>query len=266
MIANYHTHTYRCQHAFGKDEEYVEKAIAENLEILGFSDHVPSFPRQDGYVSYYKMRYDEVDGYFNSIESLKEKYADKIDIKCGYEAEYFKDRFKEEFEFMKQRRPEYLILGQHYVDYERKNGVRGNHSDRSPMPCLETDRIKPYADIMVEAISTDLFSCVAHPDVLTYTGPEQDYYLEQMSRIIEAAIKHGVPLEYNLLGQVLGRHYPRLDFWQLAADMKATVILGCDAHEPARVAVKEEIDEAKSRLSKLGIKLIDKMELRNPFK
>ena len=39
MLANYHTHTYRCNHASGNDEEYVKKAIAENVKILGsFSD------------------------------------------------------------------------------------------------------------------------------------------------------------------------------------------------------------------------------------
>jgi histidinol phosphatase-like PHP family hydrolase len=27
MIANYHTHTMRCKHAFGTDEEYVLEAI-----------------------------------------------------------------------------------------------------------------------------------------------------------------------------------------------------------------------------------------------
>ena len=29
MIANYHTHTYRCHHASGVERDYIEKAIAE---------------------------------------------------------------------------------------------------------------------------------------------------------------------------------------------------------------------------------------------
>ena len=38
---NYHTHTKRCMHACGKDEEYVLAAIANGYEELGFSDHTP---------------------------------------------------------------------------------------------------------------------------------------------------------------------------------------------------------------------------------
>ena len=38
MIANYHTHTWRCRHADGTEREYVERAIEGGLKILGFSD------------------------------------------------------------------------------------------------------------------------------------------------------------------------------------------------------------------------------------
>ena len=41
MIANYHTHTYRCRHASGTEEEYIYQALDGGLEELGFSDHTP---------------------------------------------------------------------------------------------------------------------------------------------------------------------------------------------------------------------------------
>lgn len=265
MTANYHTHTYRCNHASGKDEEYVKKAIAENVKILGFSDHAPNAPRSDGYLSYYKMTPEEAVEYFASINSLKEKYADKIEIHAGYEIEYFRDTWKAELEFMKKTPPEYLILGQHYVDFENKDGKRGNHSDR-PLGCNDVNRIKPYADIVIEALSTERFSCLAHPEVLTYTGTEQDYYLEQMARIIEAARKYGTPLEYNLLGQRLERNYPRKDFWKLVGESGGYAVIGCDAHEPERVADKDELEKARSVLSECGVKILETIELRNPLR
>ena len=40
---NYHTHTYRCFHAYGTEEDYVQEAIRQNMQELGFSDHGP-FP------------------------------------------------------------------------------------------------------------------------------------------------------------------------------------------------------------------------------
>ena len=50
LRANYHTHTYRCQHAYGSEREYIEAAIRMGITELGFSDHVPC-PFKDGYVS-----------------------------------------------------------------------------------------------------------------------------------------------------------------------------------------------------------------------
>ena len=50
MIANYHTQTWRCNHATGNEKQYVENALKAGLGILGFADHTPYvFP--EGYSS-----------------------------------------------------------------------------------------------------------------------------------------------------------------------------------------------------------------------
>lgn len=41
MKTNYHTHTTRCMHATGSDEDYVLSAIKGSYQELGFSDHTP---------------------------------------------------------------------------------------------------------------------------------------------------------------------------------------------------------------------------------
>ena len=38
---NFHTHTYRCGHANGSEEEMVCSAIKMGIEELGISEHVP---------------------------------------------------------------------------------------------------------------------------------------------------------------------------------------------------------------------------------
>ena len=48
MKANYHTHTWRCNHASGNERQYVENAIKAGLEVLGFADHTP-YPFPAGY-------------------------------------------------------------------------------------------------------------------------------------------------------------------------------------------------------------------------
>ena len=86
MKVNLHTHTARCHHARGTDEEYVLAAIHAGDKKLGFSDHTP-LPYEDGYVNPQKMLPEELDGYIAAILSLKEKYKDQIEILVGLECE-----------------------------------------------------------------------------------------------------------------------------------------------------------------------------------
>lgn len=59
MKTNYHTHTTRCMHATGNDEDYVLSAIKGGYRILGFSDHTPWKYRTD-YVADMRMLPEEL--------------------------------------------------------------------------------------------------------------------------------------------------------------------------------------------------------------
>ena len=73
MYANYHTHTYRCNHARGSEREYIERAIARGVRVLGFSDHVP-MPFPDGHQSGFRVRIEELEDYVRTLEALREEY------------------------------------------------------------------------------------------------------------------------------------------------------------------------------------------------
>lgn len=90
MKTNYHTHTTRCMHATGSDEDYVRSAIKGGFKVLGFSDHTPWKYRTD-YVADMRMLPEELPDYVDSIRALREKYREQIDIKIGLECEYFPD-------------------------------------------------------------------------------------------------------------------------------------------------------------------------------
>ena len=75
MKANYHTHTARCGHAEGTDEEYVLAAIERGFDELGFSDHVP-WPYKNGYVHpTVRMHISQMPEYLASVRALAEKYG-----------------------------------------------------------------------------------------------------------------------------------------------------------------------------------------------
>ena len=72
MKTNYHTHTTRCMHATGDDEDYVLSAIKGGYRILGFSDHTPWKYRTD-YVADMRMLPEELPGY---VERVVRRFAD----------------------------------------------------------------------------------------------------------------------------------------------------------------------------------------------
>ena len=259
MIANYHTHTSRCHHASGTEEEYIKKAIAEGLETLGFADHAP-YVYPEGYVSHFKMTPDEAPDYYNTISALREKYRDKIEILIGYEAEYYPELWDATLEEWKKYPPEYLILGQHYVgkEYDPKNGM---HTFAKPGGA---EKLKLYVDTVIQGISTGAFTYIAHPDMVNYSG-NPHVYDEEMTRLILAAKEREIPLEINLLGVAENRLYPNEPFWKLCGALSADAIIGCDAHSPSRVAVKEEITAAYRIADKYGVNLLKKIKVKNPF-
>lgn len=262
MISNYHTHTARCHHATGKDEEYIRRAIAEGIKILGFSDHAP-YIYPSGYVSFYKMTPDEAGEYFSTLCALREKYRDEIEIHIGYEAEYYPALWKRTFDFWKSSNcPEYLILGQHFVKEEFS--ATGERIVHSASGTDERAMLTQYANTVIEGLETGAFTYLAHPDVINFHGDE-DFYRQEVERIIVAAKKLSVPLEINLLGMKIKRHYPTPIFWEVAGKHSPDVILGSDAHEPERVADKNEIAEALRFADKYSLNVIDTLALVNPF-
>lgn len=240
MIANYHTHTWRCNHAWGTEREYIEGAIASGIRVLGFSDHTPnpfSWNINDGI----RMEPAQTEGYFQTIASLKEEYKDQIRILAGVEVEYIPEEFDKLRLYLEQFGCEYMIMGQHYME-----GIYVRNLWDDEM------ELQLHVDQMIEGLSTGDFLYLAHPDLVEWHG-SQDLYTEQMTKLCHSAKEHGVPLEFNLLGFRHGRNYPDDRFWSIAAEVGNRVILGLDAHSPEEMDIIQVEQQARETLQMLGI-------------
>lgn len=258
--ANYHTHTFRCQHAEGTDESYVQAALSAGYTHLGFSDHAP-WPFASGYVSTIRMTMEELPGYIKSVHSLQTKYADKLPIYLGLESEYF-PRYHDHLLRLRDMGLEYLILGHHFTDSEECTPYVGSF-------CRTDDGVKQYADTLCAALETGLFCCVAHPDLyMRAKGSDFNTVCQKAAEDIAcAAIKAGVPLEFNLLGLSSeraghSRNYPYMPFWEHIRSMDPTVILGVDAHSPQDILDAPLYQDGLSRLKKLGYSPIQELTFR----
>lgn len=253
MIANFHTHTARCGHAEGRTEDYVENAIAGGIKTLGFSEHTPHW-YPEGFRSQIRMGPEELPAYLEEITRLKAQYAGKIEIRLGLEAEYYPDLFPILLEHLKDTPVEYLLLGQHFLFNEMNAPYSGAVTEDKAL-------LTQYCDQAIDGMYTGLFSYMAHPDLIRFQGDEAIYRAE-MSRLCKAAKECHMPLEINLLGLRLGRHYPRQLFWEIAAEHNCSVILGSDAHDPKAVWVPEAEAEALQMAERLGLNVVDRIDFR----
>lgn len=264
MIANYHTHTFRCGHASMETEkEYVEAAIKAGYKELGFADHTPmplpidADPADCARFMGIRMAMNETEDYVSKLLALREEYKNDIRIHIGFEVEYIPEVFDTLIDYLSQFPTDYIIMGQHFNSITVDKLVYFGAETRSKTVLAR------YAEMVCAGIETGKFSYVAHPDLCNFHGPIEVYERE-MSKIIECAKQHEIPLEINLLGLDSMRHYPNSVFWSLASDIGCDVILGSDAHETRGMKPERALYYAEKIIeSNKGLRLLDTLTLRS---
>jgi histidinol-phosphatase (PHP family) len=253
--ANYHTHTFLCQHATGTVDDYCRQALASGISVLGFTDHCP-YP--DGRWSSVRMNMTELSDYVQAIEQARIDYPQLI-ILAGLECEYvpeFADFQKECF--LGEFSLDYLIGAAHsYLHNGKFKGIYGE--------MLNAEQLQAYADYLCEAMSSGLYSAIAHPDLFAMAIWQWDEETESCSRkILAQASSCRMPLEINAYGlrkpqkeyaEGVRHMYPVDEFWRLAAEYDIEVLLGSDAHRPEDVW--GNTDQCAEIAKKIGLKVIN---------
>lgn len=255
-LGNFHTHTYLCGHAQGKPVDFALQAQKEGCKALGFSDHCP-FPKDfpDPWENV-RMDADEVPLYLNLIKEAAE--AVDFPVFTGFECEWdpvyeswYRDELRGKFG------AQYLVLGQHWI---MKNGLHPGSQD------IQNDKeLIMYADQVISGMKSGLFDFIAHPDLFMATMHEWTENTKAVSRaIIDAAVDLNIPIEINGYGLAkttqetnrgIRQIYPYVEFWELAADSRATIICNSDAHFPNDVIFNAW--RARDFAGRFGIKVKD---------
>ena len=253
MNYNYHTHTTFCGHATGKISEYIQKAVENGIIHMGFSDHTPYFFADDKATGKI-ITSTEAKEYVASVRRMRELYKNKIDIKIGFEMEYYPDKFRDMLAFVKNLGAEYLILGQHYMKGIFTGGyhvINGKATDE--------DLINYVSDI-ITAMESGVFTYVAHPDMINYLGDES-LYEKEMRKLCIASKRTNTPLEINCQGIREGRIYPAERFWKIAGEVGCPVTIGLDAHTADAAGDKESAGKAQRLINKYNLNYIGKPNL-----
>lgn len=248
---NYHTHTYRCGHASGEDEEYVLAAIQSGIEVLGFSDHA-AYRLPD---ARYRMNYEKVEDYISSIRHLKEKYKDQITIYLGMEVEYYPS----EWDTLTYYRNEldYLILGQHRLSIE---GL-WSHAFQTK------EDLQNYVELIRQACKRGLCDYICHPDLCFYSYHGiDDVAIEIAEQLAQISLEYQMPLELNcgagvlhekqLFSDGLRHRYPIRQVFEVFEKHQCPIIIGLDAHTPERLVTEEYLNRSLEIVEGLNLNYV----------
>lgn len=254
MDYNYHTHTWRCSHATGTMREYVERAIEGGIRYMGFSDHAP-LRFEDGYESSYRVPFADAKAYCEDVAALQEEFQGKIELKAGFEMEYYPERFETMVRDVVAAGGEYLILGAHFLEPEYP--VRPQHS---MFQTESVEALQNFVKNLVAAMHTGVFTYIAHPDGIYFVG-DAETYREEVRKICIAARETETPLEINCLGIRDHRFYPNEAFWAVAGEEQAPVTFGFDAHDALSAFDGESLKKAQEIVAKYRLNYIGRPKL-----
>ena len=239
MIVDLHNHTTLCNHAEGKMDEYVEKAIEKGVEYFGFSDHAPM-----DFDTKYRMSFEQMDEYERNVLELKERYKDKINILLGYEVDYLKGHIDKR---VLDRDVDYLIGSVHFVDkwgFDNPEFI-GKYDE------LDIDEIwQTYFETIEAMAKSKLFDIVGHLDLIKiFRFMPTKNILEIAKKALLEIKKADMVLEINMAGyrKPINEPYPSFELLKEAYKINIPITFASDAHKPEQVGLysKEILKIAK---------------------
>jgi histidinol-phosphatase (PHP family) len=228
-----HMHTPLCKHAVGEPEEYAEAALARGLRGITFTCHSPM---PEGWWPQVRMDEAQFDDYISLIDRAAAAYAGRLDIRLGIESDWFPG-LEGWVEKLHRRVPLHHVLGSvHFFGPA--------YLEQFFLGDVAAFR-RQYFHHLAESAESGLFDTLAHPDLVKNFRPDE-WSFEEMQESISAALdrisKTGVAMELNTSG--LRKSYPEvnpgLPMLRLMRERKIPVVIGSDAHRPARVSADFE--------------------------
>ena len=239
MIIDLHNHTLRCNHAIGSVESYVEKAIAQNINVFGFSDHAPMH-----FDEAYRMRFDEMDAYEKDILHVKETYKKDISILLAYEVDYLEGHIAPS---VLKRKVDYFIGSVHYVG---KWGFDNPEFIGEYQNCDIDEIWQRYFDAIEALAKSNLFDIVGHIDLMKVFNflPNKDVRLIAKDAI-KAIKKADMAVEINAAGlrKPAREQYPSSPLMEMLAERDIPITFGSDAHAPEHIGLSKEAMHALAK-------------------
>jgi histidinol-phosphatase (PHP family) len=240
LKTNYHTHTTFCD---GKEsaEDMAKTAFTKGFDILGFSGH-SMYP----FASVWHIAPRDFNKYTAVIHNLKEEYNGRMQILCGFEADYVPGLTIPRMSDYAPFNPDYLIGSVHYIMNE--NGYFGADDNAEKLQAgikrlfngNAKEAVCTYFALQREMLQKGDFAIWGHPDVirmqnwkLHFFDETESWYRSELVATANSAKHSGVIAEINtgaIARETMDDVYPSADFLSILHDTGVPVMINSDAH------------------------------------
>ncbi|MFX1363761.1 MAG: histidinol-phosphatase HisJ [Promethearchaeota archaeon] len=268
VLEDYHTHNQMCNHAVGSIEDYIKKAIDKKLDLIGISDHFPyeylkSSPILIDEVPYqeYAMRLNEVDTYLSTIEKLKDKYENKIQLRVAFEVDYFKSL--ESFLNLQIKNRlndlDYILGSVHILHGKSKLFAFDDRrflSMYKEYESIDNIYVEYYHKLQDMITSEEFdFDVVSHfdlPKKYNKRAIDKEMVMKEAIKILECIKKRNLTVEINTGGlrKEIKEQYPSFEIVKEMYELDIPILLGSDAHHPNDIGYK--FTKTLKELKKIG--------------
>jgi histidinol phosphatase-like PHP family hydrolase len=108
-----HTHTAFCD-GTGDIEDFCQTAYERGLSVIGFSAHAPT-AKKTGIKTDWHLPDERLDEYIGSVNAARRRWAGKLPVYLGLEADYIKDLTSPADKDFQSLGLDYIIGSVHYI-------------------------------------------------------------------------------------------------------------------------------------------------------
>jgi len=259
MLSNLHTHCGFCD-GVGNPEEYVVKALEKGFYALGFSSHGPAH-----FSTGWTMSDKTAEEYLKTIDELKNRYKNTIQIYKGMEIDYFPGDTRNIF---LRYDLDYIIGSIHFINTPGESeffSIDGSMEafEKTLNVCAGSDIKKVvyrYYETVLEMLQKNRFDILGHLDIVKknntgnrFFNENEKWYVDLVKKIVEKISQHKVIVEVNTGGVARGytdEIYPSEWIIRECRKWDIPITLTSDAHRPENIDFY--FDEAKRIIKSAG--------------
>ena len=240
-------------------DDYVEAAIAANVDVIGLSDHSPIYHLGDDPHPRPKtaMSQHELPAYVEDMQRVREHFASRVTVRLGVESDYVLG-WDEHYRRLWQQYPlDYVIGSVHWLDHWSIFSVD------LPQGRTADDIYREYLLTTQAAARSGAYDIIGHLDCLKTMGHIPDLGVTPLvEETVRVLAESNVAIELNTSGwrKSIEDCYPNAEWLALCCRHGVPVTLGSDSHDPAHVGYR--FDDAVALLREVGYRELATFERR----